>query len=215
MFGPDLLAAPVIEPGATSRSLYLPAGRWVDVWRSAALGGANGSLGLRRATLLAGGRTVTVRAPLEELPLFARAGAILPLLAPDVDTLTSNGRSAGLVHLADRAGRMRLLAFPRGTSTGAIGPGERVTSREGRGSWTLQVRGAQRRRYDLQASLATLARPFAPCAVELGGRALPRRKWTYDRGARVLRATASLRSGTLVARGHCTRSRHGHRHRPR
>ena len=32
MFGPDLLAAPVLEPGATERELYLPRGRWVDFW---------------------------------------------------------------------------------------------------------------------------------------------------------------------------------------
>ena len=35
LFGPDLLAAPVIEPGATERTLYLPRGRWVDLWRGA------------------------------------------------------------------------------------------------------------------------------------------------------------------------------------
>ena len=37
LFGPDLLAAPVLEPGATERALYLPRGRWVDLWRSARL----------------------------------------------------------------------------------------------------------------------------------------------------------------------------------
>jgi Glycosyl hydrolases family 31 len=37
MFGPSLLAAPVIERGATTRRLYLPTGRWVDLWRSLAL----------------------------------------------------------------------------------------------------------------------------------------------------------------------------------
>ncbi len=35
LFGPDLLAAPVVEPGATERAVYLPRGRWVDLWRSA------------------------------------------------------------------------------------------------------------------------------------------------------------------------------------
>jgi hypothetical protein len=210
MFGPDLLAAPVIEPGAASRSLYLPAGRWVDLWRSASLGGTHGSLGLRRPALLTGGRSVTVPAPLAELPLFARAGTILPLLAPDVSTLTGYGRSPGLVHLADRAGQLRLLAFPRGSSAAAIGPGESVSSREGPGGWTLDVRGTRRRRYYLQASLATLGRPFAPCAVRVGRRALARRSWTYDRGARVLRATFSLSSGTLVARSRCARSRNSH-----
>src|SRR5512133_447947 len=34
LFGPDLLAAPVLEPGARQRTLYLPGGLWVDLWRS-------------------------------------------------------------------------------------------------------------------------------------------------------------------------------------
>src|SRR3954453_14220111 len=33
MFGPDLLAAPVTAPGARTKAAYLPAGRWVDLWR--------------------------------------------------------------------------------------------------------------------------------------------------------------------------------------
>jgi alpha-glucosidase (family GH31 glycosyl hydrolase) len=32
MIGPKLLAAPVLEPSATHRRLYVPAGRWVDWW---------------------------------------------------------------------------------------------------------------------------------------------------------------------------------------
>ena len=34
-FGPDLLVAPVLEPGATERTAYLPRGTWIDLWRSA------------------------------------------------------------------------------------------------------------------------------------------------------------------------------------
>lgn len=71
--GPTFLVAPVVEPGATSRTVYLPAGEWVDYWRG---------------TLYAGGREVTVPAPLDGSgpPVFARAGAIVPLAA-DHDTL--------------------------------------------------------------------------------------------------------------------------------
>ena len=38
------------------------------------------------------------------------------MLPADVDTLAPYGSAPGLVHLDDRAGRMRLLAFPRGRS---------------------------------------------------------------------------------------------------
>ena len=37
LFGPDILAAPVLDEGQTERAVYLPKGRWVDLWRSAAL----------------------------------------------------------------------------------------------------------------------------------------------------------------------------------
>ena len=112
----------------------------------------------------------------------------------DVDTLTSYGRGRGLVHLRDRSGRMKLLAFPRGRSRTEIGPGESVRSVELRNGWRLVVKGKRKRRYSLQASLATLHHPFVVCAVNRG-------KWTYNRRTRVLRASFKARSATLSVRG--------------
>ena len=203
MFGPDLLAAPVVAPGQTRRSFHLPAGDWIDLWRAARFVERDGSLALGRASLVRGGRGVTVPAPLDELPLLARAGAVIPMLSPDGDTLTSHGRAPGLVHLRDRLNRMQLLAFPRGNSRASIGVGETVRSSESASGWRLAVSGKRERRYAVQASFATLRRPFRPCAVELRGRPLARRAWSYDRGTRVLRASVSLRSGALVARRRC------------
>ena len=57
LFGPDLLAAPVIEPGATRRALYLPRGNWVDLWRSVDYVDRDGSLRAAAARArCAGGR---------------------------------------------------------------------------------------------------------------------------------------------------------------
>ena len=66
MLGPFLLAAPVVQPGERTRSVYLPAGpaAWFDIHTGAAL---------------PAGTTVTIPAPLERLPLLAAAGAILPM----------------------------------------------------------------------------------------------------------------------------------------
>ncbi|HEX8065897.1 MAG TPA: TIM-barrel domain-containing protein [Thermoleophilaceae bacterium] len=197
LFGPDLLAAPVLEPGATTRSLYLPAGRWVDLWRSVAYDPRGGGLRLGRARVLTGARDVELPAPLAELPLLARAGTILPLLPPDVDTLTGYGSGRRQVRARDRRGSMRLLALPRGTSTARMGAGERLASTESRGGWRLTIRGRRLRRYALQASTSTLRRRLVPCGVSLAGRALPRRAWSYDRRLRVLRADFALRSGSL------------------
>ncbi len=64
LWGRDLLIAPVFEPGARSRSVYLPEGDWVDWWTH---------------EKLAGGRTVTRDVNLSKIPIYVRAGAILPL----------------------------------------------------------------------------------------------------------------------------------------
>ena len=65
MFGPALLVAPVTEQGATSRSVYLPAGTdWYNFWTN---------------ERVHGGQSITVSAPIETIPLFVRAGSILPL----------------------------------------------------------------------------------------------------------------------------------------
>jgi alpha-D-xyloside xylohydrolase len=65
MFGPAFLACPVTTPQAASRSVYLPAGAsWVDFWTG---------------ETLAGGKTVTANAPISIMPLFVRAGSIVPL----------------------------------------------------------------------------------------------------------------------------------------
>lgn len=190
LFGPDLLAAPVIEPGASERRLYLPRGRWIDLWRSAAYREDTGGLRLREAKLRRGRETVTIPAPLDELPLLVRAGAVLPLLPPDVDTLASyGGGDEGLVRLRDRAGELRLLAFPRGRSTSRLYRGGLIASVERRGRWTLRIRGGRDRSYELQASLGTLKQRLGPCRVLIDGRRLPRSRWDYRPGREVLTAS--------------------------
>jgi hypothetical protein len=141
-----------------------------------------------------------VPAPQDELPLLARAGTILPLLPPDVDTLGGYGRGTrGLVRLRDRRSRMELLAFPRGRSLARFNDRESLRSIEGRRRWTLKVRATRARTYKLQASLGTLRRRFRPCRVTVAGK---RRKFRYSRKTRVLTTRFKLRrSGRVVVRG--------------
>jgi alpha-glucosidase/alpha-D-xyloside xylohydrolase len=63
LWGRDLLIAPVFLKGATSRDVYLPAGRWYDWWSNEAVDG---------------GRTVTRAVDLATMPIYVRAGAIIP-----------------------------------------------------------------------------------------------------------------------------------------
>lgn len=63
LWGRDLLIAPVFEKGATQRSVYLPAGAWYDWWTNAPQ---------------QGGATITRPVDLSILPIYVRAGAIIP-----------------------------------------------------------------------------------------------------------------------------------------
>ena len=196
LFGPSLLAAPVLRPGAKRRRLYLPRGDWVDLWRSAR---HRGGLSLRQARVLRGGRSVSVPAPLDQLPLFARAGTLLALLAPDVDTLADHGNRSPAKSLDEAAGRRVLLAFPRGSSSARLEDGGVVRSRERAGAWSLSIASTRRRAWRIEASLATLRHPLRPCSVAVRGGKL--RGWRFERRTKVLRATFATRRGTLVARG--------------
>jgi len=65
MFGPAFLVAPITDQGATSRQVYLPAGAdWYNYWTN---------------ERVKGGQTIAVQAPIDTLPLFVRAGSIIPL----------------------------------------------------------------------------------------------------------------------------------------
>ena len=71
LLGPDLLVAPVLAPGLTARAVYLPKGRWYR-WRP------TGTLSATQPAV-EGPTHIIADAPLHELPLFVRAGAIIPM----------------------------------------------------------------------------------------------------------------------------------------
>jgi alpha-D-xyloside xylohydrolase len=64
LFGPSILVAPVYTEGATSRTVYLPKATWYDYWTG---------------TKVDGGRRIEADAPLAKMPLFVRAGSIVPM----------------------------------------------------------------------------------------------------------------------------------------
>jgi alpha-glucosidase (family GH31 glycosyl hydrolase) len=63
LYGSSILVAPVMAAKATSRNVYLPAGRWMNY--------------NDKRTVYEGMKTVTVPAPLGTIPLFVREGAII------------------------------------------------------------------------------------------------------------------------------------------
>jgi alpha-D-xyloside xylohydrolase len=67
MYGPAILVSPVTEPGATERRLYLPQAKWYDFWT-----GTNTNLAAD------GGKFVNAPASIDRIPLYVRAGSIIP-----------------------------------------------------------------------------------------------------------------------------------------
>lgn len=66
LFGANVLVAPVMYEGMRQREVYLPQGaNWVDVWTK---------------QMYVGGQTITVDAPLQQIPLFVKEGTMSELL---------------------------------------------------------------------------------------------------------------------------------------
>jgi alpha-D-xyloside xylohydrolase len=74
MYGPAILVNPVTTAGAISRSVYLPAGTWYDFWAG---------------STATGGSTVSVSAPISQIPLFVKAGSIVPM-GPEIQFATQS-----------------------------------------------------------------------------------------------------------------------------
>lgn len=65
MFGPAFLVAPVTEQAQVERDVYLPAGAdWYNFWTN---------------EKVAGGQTIKVAAPIDQIPVFVKAGSIVPI----------------------------------------------------------------------------------------------------------------------------------------
>ncbi len=64
LWGRDILVAPVVKKGATSRSLYLPRGNWYDFWTQ---------------EKVEGGKEITRNVDLATMPLYVSAGSIIPM----------------------------------------------------------------------------------------------------------------------------------------
>jgi len=159
LLGDDILVAPVVTPGATSRTVVLPPGRWIDRATGAPATGD-------------GTTAITVPAPLDTLPMWFREGSLVALYARAADTLLP-ATAAGVTSYTDPAfGRELRLIYTPGAhaattlhdDTRAFGDGAEITVAAG-GEYSVIT-------IDIDAR--ALAAPFsAPTAVAVDGVDLP------------------------------------------
>ncbi len=198
LWGDAFLVSPVVKMGQTSKTLYLPEGTWVNFWND---------------EFVEGGKTINVAAPIDVLPLFVKAGSIIPM-APimnysderPTDTLTlkvypgDTGISSFTLYeddgktLAYQSGRYALTTFTQSVDDNgaslrlSIGPslGE-FAGRLQRRSYLVEVHGVS----------------IKPANIRSNGRAL--REWSltspvqnkqegfsYDKATRILVALVSV-----------------------
>jgi alpha-glucosidase (family GH31 glycosyl hydrolase) len=150
MVGQGLLVAPVREDGARERVVHFPPGTWVHWFTGEAFEGP---------------ADATVAAPLDSLPLFLGQGAIVPMIADDVDTFVTTTH-AEFVTLEERRDQLFVRIHPADASSfelwegGSIaasstGPGLDLTISQGDwfDHWVIEI----------------LDRDAAPSSVTLDG----------------------------------------------
>jgi alpha-glucosidase/alpha-D-xyloside xylohydrolase len=155
LWGRDVLVAPVVEKGVRSRRVYLPSGTWFDWWTG---------------EKLAGQRWIERPVDLATLPLYARAGAIIPLdpvrqfTGQSVTELTT----------------LRVHPGTDGAFTLYDDDGQTLGYRDGSDTKTVWIRlrwldGARRLTLEPDARMKKWAGGIRPFNVEIVGEAKPRR----------------------------------------
>lgn len=117
-FGPALLVAPVVERGATSKSVLLPPGDFL-FWDE--------------ERVVSGPDTVVLDAPLERLPILLRDGFLVPMLDPSIDTLAAENHPevVGLDDVAEVYDVVGFVTLQTGTAEWASRDGAQT-----RAVWT-------------------------------------------------------------------------------
>lgn len=143
LWGRDILVAPVTEKGATGRRLYLPRGTWFDFWTE---------------QRVEGGREIDRPVDLATMPLYVRAGSILPL--------------GPVTQYTDEPidGPLTLVIYPGSDGAFTLYEDDGKTFAYRRGEW-MRVEMAWRdaaRRLTLRLAPGSRMLPPAKRAIELG-----------------------------------------------
>ncbi len=193
-FGPDMVVEPVTASGDPApATIWVPAGRWIDYFTGKTYKGP---------------ATKTLSVPLDQMPVLVRAGTIVPTEPYAPFTTPTPQKTLILTAFPGPRGNFNLYD-DQGTGfgyTGARYTWTRITHTERGHRSTLTIapaighfNGALRKR-SWQVRFLDVRHPHT---VTVDGRALGKRRWSYDRASRTLTintgAMSTDRSVTIVA----------------
>ncbi len=107
MLGDSLLVAPVVQRGLTQRPVYLPEASYFDFFSGARVVGSG---------------TIMAAAPLDNVPVYAKIGAIVPLLSADIQTIAPDPDKS-VTALSDRASFLEVAVFAGGQTSVTLDDG--------------------------------------------------------------------------------------------
>jgi alpha-glucosidase (family GH31 glycosyl hydrolase) len=170
MSGEWLLAAPVYEDSPIRNDIYLPAGRWIDYWDGREYNGPATVNGYET--------------PLDRIPLFVKAGAIIPMYPPMLhdrekpkDPITLDVYPFGSTSFSLYEDDGVTQSYRTGAFTRTLVEVDAPKSLDDPGAQITVKVGAARGSYDgmpaTRAYVVDLHVPGKPAGVKLGDRALP------------------------------------------
>jgi hypothetical protein len=124
-----------VEEGATERTVRLPPGEWLDWWTDEQHSGPD---------------TITVDAPLDRLPLFMRAGGVVPMRDPRLQTLV-DAEDPDVVDPSAIPDRIVVRAIAGSDSVITLRDGTRITQRTYDRGLQITVEGTIARQYLVEA----------------------------------------------------------------
>ena len=138
LFGDSLMVAPVLKQGAISRDVYFPAGTWYDFWTMARI---------------EGGKTVTVNSPADHIPVFVKAGTILPMYPDTLQTLAADLSGNGRWKTPGNQLILRIFSGNPGDAATTLADGSHIAVGQHGADYTVNVKSTVERDWELQFSV--------------------------------------------------------------
>lgn len=181
LWGKDVLIAPVLTQGATSRQVTFPAGTWVDY--------ANPT------KVYEGGSTISYNAPLEVLPMFVRGGSIIPTADYDMENTGNykdNSYTLNIYPVIGCEGAYTLFEDDR-TSTSTVENGKYalLTFKDAMTKNALDITLSKDEKSPMTPDAKNITLRInnidkAPKSVTIDGKRLDKKAFTYDKHIKTL-----------------------------